>query len=208
MKDDSMLRLKKDNKAYTGQVSGHETAEGLLREILQRVDIGFLRNSLLQIEMNTRFKKLREKTEYSKRHLFMDMSVLLDSNSPKLLDELHRSEMLSIVIVPQYISDNISRFSTRDIEELEGDLKLWTRRKVDAQWALDTLKSFFRKIQESCHLEIIGAIDYLGIKLSIENATLIRDEQRILEKIKGNFKKKYEFAAKVLSEGILVNTVR
>ena len=198
-----MLQPQRVSRTYSRHVSDYGNEE-LLRELLKRTEIEPLRNLLLQIEMNGKFKKLKEKTDYSKRHLLMDLSVLLDSSSPKLLDELHRSEMISIVIVPQYLFDNVSKFSNRDIEELEENLKLWTRRKMDAQRVLNTLKSFFSKVQESFHIEIVGAIDYLSTKLGIEKATLEEDDHRIMEGIKENFKEKYEFAAKILSEIILL----
>lgn len=201
--DDPMLRHQRVDETYASYVD-QRTNEELFIELLTRGKIESLKDSLLEMEMNTKFKKLKEKTDYSKQHLLMDLSVLLDSSSPKLLDELHSSEIISIVIVPQYLFDNVLEFSIRDIEELEEDLKLWTRRKIDVQRVLNTLKSFFSEIQERFRIEIVGAIDYLSTKLGIKKATLEEDEQRILKKIKRNFKEKYEFAAKILSEVILL----
>ena len=60
-----MFQQQRVNRTYTRYASDRRIVEELLREILQRIEIESLRDLSLRIEMNTKFKKLKEKTDYS-----------------------------------------------------------------------------------------------------------------------------------------------
>ena len=115
-----MLRHQRVDETYASYVD-QRTSEELFIELLTRGKIESLKDSLLEMEMNTKFKKLKEKTDYSKQHLLMDLSVLLDSSSPKLLDELHSSEIISIVHKDKKKADRVYKIGIHTFPETTKD---------------------------------------------------------------------------------------